>query len=102
MKKVTVILAVLMIVAFIGSAMAVPPGKKVEYAGGNLGKVVFDGKAHADKGLKCQDCHTKPFAMKKEVKITMPDHNADKYCFTCHNGKKAFATANNCTKCHKK
>ncbi|MCX8070097.1 MAG: cytochrome c3 family protein, partial [Thermodesulfovibrionales bacterium] len=71
-------------------------------AGGPQGKVVFDGKAHADKGLKCQDCHTKPFTMKKEAKITMADHSGGKFCFACHNGQKGFAFTNNCTKCHKK
>jgi c(7)-type cytochrome triheme protein len=34
---------------------------------------------------------------------TMPDHNTgEKYCWTCHNGEKAFETKGNCTKCHVK
>ncbi|HYA26804.1 MAG TPA: cytochrome c3 family protein [Thermodesulfovibrionales bacterium] len=104
MKIFTILLTVAIAVMFIGSAMAVPPGKTVEYAGGAMGKVVFDGKAHADKGLKCNDCHTKIFPMKKGTKITMADMNAGKVCGECHNGTKAFASkdAANCGKCHKK
>ncbi len=105
MKMFTLLLAVAVAVMFIGSAMAVPPGKTVEFAGGTAGKVVFDGKIHADKGLKCNDCHTKIFPMKKgTTKITMADINAGKFCGECHNGTKAFAAkdAANCGKCHKK
>ncbi len=92
---------------FAASAVAVPPGKTVEFQGGGAGKVVFDGKVHADKGAKCADCHTNPklFAMKNGGdKITMADINAGKSCGTCHDGKKAFKAgdAANCGKCHKK
>ncbi len=105
MKKFTVILVILIAVAFVGNVMAVPGGKSVEFAGGDKGKVVFDGKAHADKGLKCNDCHPKVFQMKKgSSKITMADINAGKFCGECHNGTKAFKAGDeaNCAKCHKK
>ena len=105
MRITVLLLTVLIAVAFVGSAFAVPPGKTVEYAGGDAGKVVFDGKIHADKGLKCNDCHTKIFKMKKGVdKINMTDMNAGKNCGTCHNGEKAFKSSDaaNCAKCHKK
>jgi len=103
MKK----LFVIMIVAVVSftlavSAFAVPAGKTVEYAGGGAGKVVFDGKTHADKGLKCADCHPGIFKMKKGEKLTMADMNAGKNCGACHkDGGKAFATKE-CAKCHKK
>ena len=89
---------------FLGSAIAAMPGKTVEYAGGPLGKVTFDGKVHAGKGLKCTECHTKIFQMKKQAKIKMADMNAGKNCGTCHNGEKAFKSSDpkNCSKCHKK
>src|SRR3990172_6865249 len=91
MRILTVLLTVAIAVMFIGSAMAVNPGKTVEYAGGAQGKVVFDGKTHADKGLKCNDCHTKIFQMKKgSFKMTKEDHGTDKGCGACHDGKKAF------------
>ncbi len=87
-----------------GSAFAVAPGKTLEFAGGSAGKVILDGKVHADKGLKCTDCHTKIFPMKAGTKMTMADINAGKYCGTCHNGTKAFKSSDpaNCAKCHKK
>ncbi len=90
-----------------GSAYATPAGKNIEFEGGGAGKVLFDGKVHADKGAKCADCHTNPklFAMKKGGdKITMADINSGKSCGTCHDGKKAFkaSDAANCAKCHKK
>ena len=105
--KVGGILAVfLALMLSMGSAMAVPAGK-IEFAGGGLGKVTFDAKAHADKGLKCADCHTAPklFAMKKGTdKLTMKDMNAGKFCGACHDGKKAFSVKApaDCAKCHKK
>ena len=104
MKILTLALTLLIAIAFIGSAMAVPSGKTVEFAGGSQGKVVFDGKVHADKGKKCADCHPKVFAMKKgTAKITKADHVAGKFCGTCHDGKTAFDQSNtNCGKCHKK
>lgn len=106
MKLLATVVALLVTVVFIGSAMAVPAGKTVEFAGGGAGKVVFDGKSHADKGAKCNDCHTKIFQMKKSPAgtFTMADMNAGKNCGECHDGKKAFATADaaNCGKCHKK
>jgi c(7)-type cytochrome triheme protein len=88
----------------IGSVMAVPPGKTVEFANPR-GKATFDGKVHADKGLKCADCHTKPklFEMKKGGgKVTMAAMNEGKSCGACHDGKKAFSVkaAADCVKCH--
>jgi len=91
---------------WIANVMAVPSGKTMEFAS-PIGKVIFDGKAHADKGLKCADCHTKPklFEMKKGGdKITMAAMNEGKFCGTCHDGKKAFSVKDsaNCVKCHEK
>jgi c(7)-type cytochrome triheme protein len=106
--KFTGILAVfLALMLSIGSAMAVPPGGKVEFAGGPMGKVTFDGKVHADKGMKCADCHTTPklFAMKKGTdKLTMAAMGEGKFCGACHDGKKAFSVkaTTDCAKCHKK
>ncbi len=104
MKTIAIIFVLLIAVAFVGSAFAVAPGKTVEYAGGSSGKVIFDGKAHADAGLKCTDCHTKIWPMKKGTEMKMADMNGGKFCGTCHNGEKAFKTSDpaNCSKCHKK
>ena len=102
MKKFFVF-AIVVVVSFAlaMTAFAVPAGKTVEFTKG--GKIVFDGKAHADKGLKCADCHPGVFKMKKGGDaITMADINAGKFCGTCHkDGGKAFGTKD-CAKCHKK
>jgi c(7)-type cytochrome triheme protein len=103
-RVITLVLTILIAVVFVSSAMAVGTGKTVEYAGGKEGKVVFDGKTHADKGTKCNDCHPKVFQMKKgSAKITSP-HKAGEFCGTCHDGKKAFGDQDkaDCGKCHKK
>lgn len=106
MKKalvLTVILVAAVAFVFIGSSMAVAPGKTVKFNGGKLGPVVFDGKVHADKGVQCTECHPNLFQMKTgTVKITQEDHNTGKFCFTCHNGERAFKAAPNCNKCHQK
>ncbi len=106
MRLLVLLLTVVVSLALVGAALAVPPGKTFEFADGKQGKVVFDGKIHADKGNKCPDCHTKIWKMKKadNPKMTMAEMNDGKFCGTCHNGTKAFATKDekNCGKCHKK
>lgn len=104
--KLTGIFAVFATLALsIGNVMAVPPGKTVEFASPR-GKATFDGKVHANKGLKCADCHTKPklFEMKKSGgKVTMAAMNEGKSCGACHDGKKAFSVKApaDCVQCHK-
>ncbi len=102
MKTITMAMAFLASLAFAGSALAVPPGRTLEFPS-TMGKVVFSGKIHADKGFKCGDCHTKIFPM-KQTTLTMADINAGKACGTCHNGDKAFKANDpaNCSKCHQK
>ena len=104
MKIVLTWLTLLVFAVFFGSASAVAPGKTAVYEAPN-GKVTLDGKTHASAGLKCPDCHTKIFQMKKDAgKAKMADINAGKGCGTCHNGDKGFKAgdAANCVKCHKK
>jgi c(7)-type cytochrome triheme protein len=103
MKKI-LMLAALVIAVLVGNALAVQSGKTLTWDSPQ-GKVTFEGKVHADKGLKCNDCHTKIFKMKKDsTSMKMADLNAGKFCGECHNGTKAFKTsdADNCAKCHKK
>jgi c(7)-type cytochrome triheme protein len=101
----TIIMATILVTAMmIGNAMAVQSGKTLGWDSPK-GKVTFDGKVHADKGLKCNDCHTKIFKMKKgSTTMKMADLNVGKFCGECHNGTKAFKTDDsaNCAKCHKK
>ena len=106
MKVAGILAVILALMLSIGNAMAMPAGK-IEFAGGDKGKVAFDAKTHADKGLKCPDCHTKPklFEMKKgKSGITKAAINDGKFCGTCHDGKKAFSVKAeaDCGKCHKK
>ena len=73
-------------------------------AKGSSGPVTFRHEFHATtQKLKCTDCHTKIFKMKKDAKMTKADHVAGKFCGACHDGKKAFswATEGDCAKCHK-
>ena len=105
-KLLVVVLTVVMTFAMSVSAFAVPAGKTVEFDAKGMGKVVFDGKVHADKGLKCADCHQSGlFKLKKGADaITMKEMNDGKFCGGCHNGTKAFSTkdAASCAKCHAK
>jgi c(7)-type cytochrome triheme protein len=106
MKKTVLLVTLILAIAFVGSAFA---SKNVlEFAGGKMGKVTFDGKAHSEKIKDCGKCHKGEgaFPMKKpgaegSAKITAP-HKAGEFCFKCHNGKEAFTTEGNCAKCHKK
>jgi DmsE family decaheme c-type cytochrome len=95
------LLAALWGMMFSTQAFAVPDDEELVFEGGPK-PVIFSGKAHAGAGLKCNDCHTAIFKKSKgNAKIAFEDHAAGKqYCFTCHNGTKAFATKGNCNKCH--
>jgi c(7)-type cytochrome triheme protein len=104
MSRLAAVIAVLIGAVFVGNALAVPAGKTVDWDTTN-GKVTFDGKIHADKGVKCTDCHVKIFKMKKgSTEMKMADINSGKFCGECHNGTRAFAAKEqaNCGKCHKK
>lgn len=89
--------------AFSGSILAIQVGKTVEYNGGGMGKVIFDGKKHNDAGYHCLKCHNGIFITKiGSSKITYFHHTEKKLCFACHNGKEAFGAGGNCYVCHKK
>lgn len=111
--RLVILLVVIISLALMGTAFAVPKGKTLEFPGGKEGKVIFDGTKHAEKELKCKDCHEKIFMSIVDAKkvvgppeLKMDDISAGKYCGTCHNGDKAFSAAKdkkeNCVKCHKK
>lgn len=111
MRLIIPLLVLTVAIAFVGSSIASPPGKTVEYAGGDQGKVIFNGNTHGPKqGMKCNDCHPKPFAMKKGTfKMTKEDHGKPDYCGKCHDGKEHYgkavfsqSTEADCAKCHMK
>lgn len=97
-----------LLVVFAGSVFAVPPGMTVEYEGGGLGKVIFNGKIHAAEGFKCPDCHTKLFKQKRGSNpITMSAINNGEFCGACHNektvspkGVQVFGPSKHCGRCH--
>ena len=95
-----------------GQAKKVGGGDVKFEAKGSTGPVLFSHETHVNQHkLKCTDCHTKIFKMKKEdLKMTKDMHGQDKHCGVCHNGKKEFggkkvfsqSTDADCAKCHKK
>jgi len=101
--KITNIFIFVFLLVFVHTVtLAVPTGKTIEFTKSPMGKVIFSGKIHADKGLTCNACHPTLFSFKKgTVKIKLADHQeGKKYCFSCHNGTKAFIVKDNCNKCH--
>lgn len=88
---------------FTSLALAVSAGKSIEYQGGPLGTVTFDGDIHKKSATSCKECHTDgifPKMKQGAVKITMADIVAGKSCGVCHNGVKAFEAKANCERCH--
>jgi len=82
-----------------GEALAIDGTQALTYRGGAQGRVIFDGRTHAAKGLVCANCHAALFDTQKRGLITMSDHGTDKKCWSCHNGKQAF---DKCDDCHRK
>jgi len=107
---------VLLIFAVVGLTNTQAQGQKkvgggdITYKPKGAAPVLFSHAYHVTtKKMKCTDCHTKIFKMKKEdLKITKETHGQDKYCGVCHNGKEGKNTAfsqtaeADCIKCHKK
>lgn len=99
MKTVTILSAtVLALAVLMGTALATGD-KALIYGGAGQGKVIFDGRLHASKGLRCTDCHSELSGTWKKALITMDDHDKPVACFGCHDGKKQF---NDCEGCHRK
>lgn len=87
-----------------GAALAVSPGKRVEYEGDSPGRVVFSGAVHDEAGYRCMDCHNKIFSIRSSEKVSINEssHVPGKLCGVCHDGEKSFSIQdnNNCNKCH--
>ena len=74
---VLILTALILLVSFDISG-AIQVGKTVEFEGGSLGRVIFDGKKHSDAGYRCMECHNEYFMMKKgHAKIDYSDHAED-------------------------
>ena len=101
MKKLIVLLVVILSLALVGMAMAVPKGKSASFDS-KMGAVTFSGDTHSGAaGLKCKDCHPGIFQMKAGVTFAAP-HKIGDSCGACHNGDKAFSVNKDCKSCHKK
>jgi len=105
MKANTIFMLLAAVLLLADTALAVPSGRILEFSDNPMGKVVFDGKIHKDAGLVCKDCHKEgmfPKMKQGTVKITMEEIYAGRLCGVCHNGKRAFGTEGNCSRCHVK
>ena len=75
MKVLTLIVTIAVAVMFAGTAMAVNPGKTVEFPDGAMGKVVFDGKVHADKGYDFPRCRR--FLSRRGIRVRIARRNVE-------------------------
>lgn len=70
------------------------------------GNVVYTHDFHVGTlRLKCAECHYHIFNMAANNtmdKATMSDMLNGKSCGACHNDRKAFGVAKNCSRCHQK
>lgn len=101
MKRLLILGVLLICGGWAGSALAVPPNRSLTFPDGKMGPVVFEGKVH---NFGCTECHTKgvfPVMRQGAETITMEKIDSGEQCGVCHNGQRAFATAGNCTRCHK-
>ncbi len=104
MKKMLMLMAVISL-CVVTAAVAVPPGKTLDFEKGSMGTVVFSGQIHKDAGIKCAECHNKDMFPKMKqgtVQISMDEIYAGKFCGVCHNGERAFEAKKNCNRCHVK
>jgi c(7)-type cytochrome triheme protein len=86
-----------------GSALAVGPGRILDFNEDTMGMVVFDGTTHKNAGLDCKDCHNPdvfPKMKQGSVKMTMKEMYEGKFCGKCHDGKNGFLIKASCDRCH--
>ena len=95
----TIVCVIALAVVASGSEAFATRDKALLYGGAGQGRVIFDGRLHASKGLVCNDCHSAIFATQKKALISMNDHSDAVACFVCHDGTKVF---NDCEGCHRK
>ncbi|HEX9778893.1 MAG TPA: c(7)-type cytochrome triheme domain-containing protein [Geopsychrobacteraceae bacterium] len=99
------VLAVVLLLCVAVAAVAVPPGKTLEFTKSALGTVTFSGDIHQAAGVTCKECHNAEMFPKMKqgtVEIKMSAIYAGQLCGTCHNGERAFEAKKNCIRCHKR
>lgn len=83
-----------------GTALAVYPGQTITFAGGGAGAVAFSGQHHRQPCSRCHNRELFPRMQQGEVTITMKAIDGEHLCGSCHNGREAFASRDNCQRCH--
>lgn len=101
MKKLILLMVLVICVALVGAAFALPAGK-TKVVETKMGNVTFSGDAHKAKGIGCMDCHKSTFKMAAGALAMPVPHKAGEACGTCHNGDKAFSVTSACKNCHVK
>ncbi|MBL0226344.1 MAG: cytochrome C [Geobacteraceae bacterium] len=103
MKKQLSTICLFIVLMAVSNALAVGPGKILEFPEESMGLVIFDGTTHKAAGFSCGDCHNPdvfPAKKKGSVKMTMKDLYEGKFCGKCHDGKNGFLIKENCDRCH--
>lgn len=96
----TLLIGLLLSTLAVGTALAVYPSQTITFAGGEAGPVAFSGRHH---GQPCSSCHNRqafPRMQQGTVTITMAAIDEGRLCGSCHNGRQAFASKDNCQRCH--
>jgi c(7)-type cytochrome triheme protein len=79
----------------------IPVYKASEAFGKGERAVTFGHQIHT-QAIRCASCHPGIFKAKQGANnVVFADHGGQRYCFTCHDGQKAFSW-NNCNRCHAK
>lgn len=82
------------------TALAVYPNQTITFAGGGAGPVAFSGRHHSQPCSRCHNQQTFPRMQQGTVTITMEAIDKGQLCGSCHNGRQAFASKDNCQRCH--
>jgi c(7)-type cytochrome triheme protein len=103
MKRGSIVLSLIAVLSISGISLGRIGGGDIVYTPAKSKKVTFSHDFHEkDLGLTCQKCHPSLYITKEKDKpATMAEMNQGKSCGACHNGKEAFTSKGNCSKCHK-
>ncbi len=83
-----------------GTALAVYPSQTITFAGGEAGPVAFSGRHHGQPCSRCHNPQAFPRMQQGAEAITMAAIDEGRLCGSCHNGRQAFASKDNCQRCH--
>lgn len=80
---------------------------KIARGADSPGQVTFNHSTHVDSDKpECTSCHPRDFRILKadagtKHRIVHDNFDQGRQCGRCHNGKAAFAIADDCTNCHR-